>query len=166
MFKKVDRKVLKFQTDRINEAIKYLKSKSITETNNIIRGASDWVSNWIGLKEAQYRNKNEPSWKHKVERVAKKLRKEVDFLERQVNPSCPRKGGGGAHWQGQSPDRWELTDKAMNLKFYDFLSNFIWNKGPTKKKLSVKYVLRTRPFVEDGWNSSVIGDVPTRSWFL
>ena len=45
MFKKVDRKVLKSQTDRINEAIKYLKSKSITETNNIIRGASDWVSN-------------------------------------------------------------------------------------------------------------------------
>ena len=95
MFKKVDRKVLKSQTDKINEAIKYLKSKSITETNNIIRGASDWVSNWIELKEAQYRNKNEPSWKRKVERVAKKLRKEVDFLERQVNPSCPREGEGG-----------------------------------------------------------------------
>ena len=40
MFKKVDKKVLKFQTDRVNEAIKYLKSKSVTETNNLIRAAS------------------------------------------------------------------------------------------------------------------------------
>ena len=40
MFKKVDKKFLKVQTDRVNEVIKYLKSKSITETNNLIRAAS------------------------------------------------------------------------------------------------------------------------------
>ena len=40
MFKKVDKKVLKVQTNRVNEAMKYLKSKSITETNNLIRIAS------------------------------------------------------------------------------------------------------------------------------
>ena len=44
MFKKVDKKVLKVQTDRLNEAIKHLKSKSITETNNLIRAASVWVA--------------------------------------------------------------------------------------------------------------------------
>ena len=33
MFKKVDNKVLKVETDRVNKAIKYLKSKSITDTN-------------------------------------------------------------------------------------------------------------------------------------
>ena len=37
MFKKVDKKVLKVQTDRVNEAIKYLKSKSITETKCVGR---------------------------------------------------------------------------------------------------------------------------------
>ena len=52
--------------------------------------------------------------------------------------------------RGQSPDHWGLTDIAMNLKFYDLSSNFIWHKGPTKKILSVKYILRTRPFVQDG----------------
>ena len=36
MFKKVDKKVLNVQTDRVNEAIKYLKSKIITETDNLI----------------------------------------------------------------------------------------------------------------------------------
>ena len=44
MFKKVGKKILKVQTDRLNEAIKHLKSKSITETNNLIRAASVWVT--------------------------------------------------------------------------------------------------------------------------
>ena len=66
----------------------------------------------------------------------------------------------------QSLYHWGLTDKAMNLKFYYFSSNSIWNKGLAKKILLVEYILYTRPFVGDGWNSSVISDVPTRSWFL
>ena len=44
MFKKVDKRVLKVQTDRVYEAIKYLKSKSITETNNLIKATSVWVN--------------------------------------------------------------------------------------------------------------------------
>ena len=57
MFKKVDKKVLKVQTNRVNEAIKYLKSKSITETNNMISAASVWVVERIGLKKAENRKK-------------------------------------------------------------------------------------------------------------
>ena len=37
MFKKIDKQV---QTDRVNETIKYFKTKSITETNNLIMAAS------------------------------------------------------------------------------------------------------------------------------
>ena len=40
MFKKVDKKTLKVQTDRVNDAIKYFKSKNITETNDLIKAAS------------------------------------------------------------------------------------------------------------------------------
>ena len=40
MFKKLDKKTLKVQTDRINDAIKYFKSKNITETNDLIKAAS------------------------------------------------------------------------------------------------------------------------------
>ena len=41
MFKKVDKKVLKAQTDKVNKVIKYLKSNLI-KTNNLIRAASVW----------------------------------------------------------------------------------------------------------------------------
>ena len=43
MFKNMDKNILKSHTDRVYEAIKYLKSKSITERNNVIRAASVWV---------------------------------------------------------------------------------------------------------------------------
>ena len=36
VFQEMGKTVLKVQTDRLNEAIKYLKSKSITEINNLI----------------------------------------------------------------------------------------------------------------------------------
>ena len=44
MFKKVDKTVLKIQTDRVNETIKYSKSKNTTETNNLIRAVIVWVA--------------------------------------------------------------------------------------------------------------------------
>ena len=84
MFKKVDKKVLKVQTDRVNDAIKYLKSKSITETNNLIRAAGVMVAEQVGLKKAERRKKNEPRWKRKIEGDIKRLRQEDNFLEREV----------------------------------------------------------------------------------
>ena len=74
MFKKVDKKVLKVQTDRLNEAIKYLKSKSITEINNLNRAATVWMAEQIGLKKAEHRERNEPRWKRKTEGDIKRLR--------------------------------------------------------------------------------------------
>ena len=58
MSKKVGKNVLKIQTYRVNEAIKYLKSKNITETNNLIRAAGVCVIDQIGLKKAEHRKKN------------------------------------------------------------------------------------------------------------
>ena len=57
MFKKVDKKTLKVQTDKVNDAIKYFKSKNITETNDLIKAASLWVAEQIGLKKRDYREK-------------------------------------------------------------------------------------------------------------
>ena len=57
MFKKVDKKTLKVQIDRVNEAIKYFKSKNITETNDLIKAASVWIAEQIELKKRDYREK-------------------------------------------------------------------------------------------------------------
>ena len=84
MFKKVDKNTLKVQTDRVNYAIKYFKSKSITETNDLINAASAWVAEHIGLKKRDYREKNKPRWKRRIERDIKKLRQDVNLLTRNL----------------------------------------------------------------------------------
>ena len=84
MFKKVDRKVLKVQTNRVKETIKYMKNKSNTETNNLIKAASAWVADQIGLKKAEYGKKNEPRWKRRIGGDIKRLKQEVNFLEREL----------------------------------------------------------------------------------
>ena len=82
MCKKVDKKTLKVQTDRVNDAIKYFKSKNFTEKNYLIKAASVWVAEQIGLKERDYRKKNEPRWKRRNEGDIKKLRQDVNLLTR------------------------------------------------------------------------------------
>ena len=57
MFKKVDTKTLKVQTDTINDAIKYFKSKNIKEANDLIKAASGCAAKQIGLKKRDYREK-------------------------------------------------------------------------------------------------------------
>ena len=77
MFKKVDKKTLKVQADRVNEAISYFKRKNIIETNDLIKAASVSVAEQIGLKKRDYREKNEPRWKRRTEGDIKKLRQET-----------------------------------------------------------------------------------------
>ena len=48
---------MKVQTDRVNDAIKYFKSKSIIEANDLIKAASVWVAEQIGLKKRDCRKK-------------------------------------------------------------------------------------------------------------
>ena len=79
----MDKKVLKVQTDKVNEAIKYLKSNSIIETNNFIRAASAWVAERIGLKKVELRKNNGARWKRRIEGDIKRLKQEVNFLERE-----------------------------------------------------------------------------------
>ena len=84
MFKKVNKKTLKVQTDRVNDAIKYFKNKNITETNDLIKAASVWVAEQIGLKKRNYREKNEPRWKRRIEGDIKKLRQDVSLFTRDL----------------------------------------------------------------------------------
>ena len=61
-----------------------MDSNSITETNSLIVAASVWVAEQIGLKEIEYRKKNEPKWKRRIEGDIKRLRKDVNILEREL----------------------------------------------------------------------------------
>ena len=48
---------MKIQTDGVNDAIKYFKSKSITETIDLIKAVSVWVAEQIALNKRDYMEK-------------------------------------------------------------------------------------------------------------
>ena len=91
IFRKVGRKLLKVQVERVNEAFKYLESKSITETNNLIVAASVLVAEQLGLKKVEHRKKYEPFWKRRIEGDIRRLRQEVNIMERELKEGL---GGG------------------------------------------------------------------------
>ena len=52
MFKKLDRRALEIQVDKVNKGMKYVKCRTITETNNLIVAGSVWVAEKFGLKRS------------------------------------------------------------------------------------------------------------------
>ena len=50
----------------------------------MIKAASVWVAKQIGLKKRDYREKNEPRWKRRIEGDIEKLRQDVNLLIRDL----------------------------------------------------------------------------------
>ena len=82
-FKKVDQKRLLKLVECVNKTLKHIETTSITQTNNLIKAASVWVADQIGLKPFKGNNKETvPWWKRRIEGDIKQLRKDVSFLDR------------------------------------------------------------------------------------
>ena len=50
----------------------------------MIKAASVWVTEQIGLKKRDYREKHEPGWKRRIEGDIKKLRQDINLLTRDL----------------------------------------------------------------------------------
>ena len=117
-FKKVDYKRLNKIVESVNKAINYVETTTITQTNNLIKAASVWVADQIGLKPFKGGKKNVPWWKRRIEADIKQLRKDVNFLGRikrnEVNDS--RKGKVKTVMEKYRVDRKGLTTVIEELK--------------------------------------------------
>ena len=83
MFKKVNKKMLRLATEKVNLAIKFIDTSNITQTNDLIRAESVWVAEELGLKRIAWREKNEPKWKRRIQGDIKRLRQDLNLLERE-----------------------------------------------------------------------------------
>ena len=83
MFKKVDKKMLRHATEKVNLAIKFIDTSKTAQTNDLIRAASVWVAEELGLKRIAWREKNQPKWKRRIQGDVKRLRQDFNLLERE-----------------------------------------------------------------------------------
>ena len=78
-FKKGDTKILKKTTAKVNRVIDLIETKNISQTNNLIKAASVWVADQLGLKKYKGEKKNDPWWKRRIEGDTKQLKRILTF---------------------------------------------------------------------------------------
>ena len=98
LFKKVNKRSLRAQTERVNSVMKFVKTKNITETRKLINAASVWVADQMGLKKFEIGRRKEPWWKRRIENDIKNLKHDINILHRES------KGELG------SKKKWKLKD--------------------------------------------------------
>ena len=81
-FKKVDRRKLNDVTKKVNCVLKYVISDRISDTSKLIKAAAVCIGEQMGLKQKLVGKKSEPWWKIKIEGDIKRLRKDLNILER------------------------------------------------------------------------------------
>ena len=95
-FKKVDMSTLNRTTAKVNRVIELIKTKNITQTNNLIKAAGAWVTDQLGLKKNEGGKKKDTWWKRRIEEDIMQLKKDINVLER------VKKGQVGARKEGKA----------------------------------------------------------------
>ena len=83
LFKKVNKRSLGAQSERVNSVMKFVKTKNITETNKLINAAGVSVADQMGLKKFEIGRRKEPWWKHRIENDIKNLKHDINILHRE-----------------------------------------------------------------------------------
>ena len=68
-------------TAKINRVIELIETKSITQINNLIKAASVWVADQLGLKKYESGKTRDPWWKRRIEEDMKQPKKDINILE-------------------------------------------------------------------------------------
>ena len=67
---------------RVIRVIELIKTKIITQTNNLIKAAGVLVADQLGLKKSEGGKKKDPWWKRRIEEDIKQLRNDINILKR------------------------------------------------------------------------------------
>ncbi|XP_011410066.1 PREDICTED: uncharacterized protein LOC105316682 [Amphimedon queenslandica] len=90
-FKTVDRKKLSKETSRVNEALTYIRTNTISETNRLVYAVSVFIARKLGLKNQLVPNGDggkkweQPCWKRRLERQIIALRRNISILDQKLN---------------------------------------------------------------------------------
>ena len=95
LFKKVNKRSLRAQTESVNSVMKFVKTTNITETNKLISAASVWVADQMGLKKFEIGWRKEPLLKRRIENDIKNLKHDINILHRESK----RELGSKKNWK-------------------------------------------------------------------
>ena len=92
-FKKVDKSREDEETRRVNSVLKYIDTKSLSETNKLSKAVCIYVAERLGIKNKRgLKRNNEPRWQRRIENDINILRKDIAVLERKRRGELRREG--------------------------------------------------------------------------
>ncbi|CAB3978868.1 Hypothetical predicted protein [Paramuricea clavata] len=92
-FKKVDRCKINEITAKVNKLVARIRTDNITDTNKLLKAVRSVVAEKIGLKEVIEQTKQkEPWWKRRLDMDIKRLRKDINILERKKRGEIRKEG--------------------------------------------------------------------------
>ena len=83
-FKKIERSKLDQEIKRVNQAIDFIQTSTISDTNRLIAAVATYVGQKVGLKVKENRpeRNKEPFWKRRIRKKVNEIRKHINILER------------------------------------------------------------------------------------
>jgi hypothetical protein len=103
-FKAVDRRKLAEKVKVVNEAMKYISSNSVSQTNCLMKAGCVLIANDFGLRNLNERPRNtgkvfEPWWKRRLVRDVGSLRRSISVLDQKATGKLKRE------WKYKALDR-------------------------------------------------------------
>ena len=83
-FKQIERSKVDQEIKKVNQAIDFIQTSTISDTNRLIAAVATYVGQKVGLKvkaNRPERNK-EPFWKRRIRKKINEIRKHINILER------------------------------------------------------------------------------------
>ena len=83
-FKKIERSKLDQEMKKVNQAIDFIQTSTISDTNRLIAAVATYVGQKVGLKVKENRpeRNKEPFWKRRIRKKINEIRKHINILER------------------------------------------------------------------------------------
>ena len=116
--------------NRVNQVIHHIRTKDITETNNLIMAATVWVAEQLGLKKTEFSAKKEPWWKRHIDGDIKRLKQDVNLLERQLRGELGHKKKGKLQ---KLEDKYWVKKKGMKTVIKELKQRMIAKSAKIKR---------------------------------
>ena len=96
----------------------------------MIKAASVWVAEQIGLKKRDYRKKNEPRWKRRIEGDIKKLREDVNLVTRDLKGKL---GSKKKQKMKQLCEKYRINRKGLKILIEELKKRILTKRAKMKR---------------------------------
>ena len=110
--------------------MKFVKTKNISETSNLINAASVWVADQMGLKKFESGRRKEPWWKRRIENDIKNLKHDIDILHRESKGEL----GSKRRWKLKDlEEKYRVRKKGINTVIEELKQRIVAKSAKQKK---------------------------------